>query len=182
MDKKNLMEKAWEIGFKYEKNYGGCSQCTIAAVQDTLSLRNDFVFKAASGFAGGGGLLRAGFCGGYSGGIMVMSSIFGRRRNKIDNDTDEKYCSFNMAVSLHDKFIKKYESIMCYDIHCKLFGRSYDLWDPEQKELFDQAGAHKDKCTSVVADASMWVTELILDEIQQRGMKLEDFKSLEYIF
>ena len=51
--KNELMEKAFQLGFDYEKTYRGCSQCTIAAIQDTLDIREDNVFKAATGLAGG---------------------------------------------------------------------------------------------------------------------------------
>ena len=175
-----LKERAYELGFSYEKEYRGCSQCTIAAVQDTLDVRNDFVFKSASGLATGGGLLRVGLCGGYSGGVMVMSSFFGRSRDNIDNDRENKYCSFHMAVALHDLFNKAYGSVICREIHESIFGRSFDLWDDEERKAFEEAGAHKDKCTSVVADASKWSARLILEEIEKRGMALDDFAYLKY--
>jgi len=41
---------------KHGKTYRGCSQCVIAALQDTLSARNGDIFKAATGLAGGTGL------------------------------------------------------------------------------------------------------------------------------
>ena len=108
MDRESLIKKAYDLGFEYEKKYRGCSQSTVAAVQDALEIRNDFVFKAASGFPAGCGLLGDGICGGYAGGIMVMSMFFGRRRGKFDNDREEKYRSFRMACVLHDKLIKEY--------------------------------------------------------------------------
>jgi hypothetical protein len=42
------MAKAFQLGFDYEKTYRGCFQCTIAAIQDTLDIREDKVFKAAT--------------------------------------------------------------------------------------------------------------------------------------
>jgi len=175
-----LVKRAHELGFAYEKEYRGCSQCTIAAVQDTLDVRNDYIFKAGSGLATGGGLLRVGLCGGYSGGVMMMSSFFGRSRDSIDNDRENKYCSFHMAVALHDLFKDNYGSVICREIHERIFGRSFDLWDDEEREAFEEAGAHRDKCTRVVADASMWTTKLILEEIQKRGLTLDDFAYLKY--
>jgi len=177
---KELTEKAHELGFVYEKEYKGCSQCTIAAVQDTLNVRNDFVFKSASGLSGGGGLLRVGLCGGYSGGVMMMSSFFGRSRENIDNDRENKYCSFHMAVALHDLYKEAYGSVICREIHESIFGRSFDMWDDDERQAFEEAGAHRDKCTSVVADASNWTTGLILEEIEKRGMTLNDFAYLKY--
>ena len=54
--KSELMQKAFQLGFDYEKTYRGCAQCTIAAIQDTLGFREDNVFKSATGLAAGGGL------------------------------------------------------------------------------------------------------------------------------
>ncbi len=53
--KDELIEQAAQAGFEYEHTYRGCAQCTIAAVQETLDLKNDAIFKAASGLAGGCG-------------------------------------------------------------------------------------------------------------------------------
>ena len=181
MGRESLIKKAYDLGFEYEKKYRGCSQSTIASVQDTLEIRNDFVFKAASGFPAGCGLLGDGMCGGYTGGIMIMSLFFGRRREKFDDDREENYRSFRMACALHDKFIEEYGTIICRDIHCKIFGRSFNLWDPEDKKAFEDAGAHKDKCTTVVANASAWAAGAILDEIKKMSLEIEDFKHLRYI-
>ena len=176
MEKEELIKKAYDLGFKYEKNYRGCSQCAIAAIQDALNVRNDWVFKAGSGLATGLGLLGDGVCGGYSGGVMVMSTFFGRIRDKFDGDREEKYCSFGMAVKLHDRFMEEFGTITCKEIHKKLFGRYFDLWNPDEKQEFENLGAHKDKCTSVVAKASAWATELILNELETRGLSLDNFK------
>jgi C_GCAxxG_C_C family probable redox protein len=180
MNREELLEKAFELGFSYEKEYRGCSQCSIAAIQDTLGIRNDFIFKAGSGLAGGGGLLREGLCGAYSGGVMMMSSFFGRSRDKIDDDREEKYCSFRMAAQLHDLYREKYKSVICREIHENIFGRSFDLWNDEDRHDFEEAGAHRDKCTTVVADASKWAVQLILDELEERGLTIETFGYLNH--
>ncbi len=60
MNNDKLIKDAFNRGFEYEKTYRGCAQCTAAAIQDTLGIRNDFVFKAASSFAAGCGMLCAG--------------------------------------------------------------------------------------------------------------------------
>jgi len=75
--KQELLDKAYELGFEYEKAYRSCSQCAIAAIQDTLDIRGDSVFKAATGLAGGGGLTGIGVCGGYVGG----QTHIGQRRS-----------------------------------------------------------------------------------------------------
>jgi len=42
----NAIEKAYELGKEYEKTYRGCSQCVVAALQDTFNIRKDDIFKA----------------------------------------------------------------------------------------------------------------------------------------
>jgi C_GCAxxG_C_C family probable redox protein len=184
MAKEEILNKAYEKGFKGERDYRGCAQCTIAGIQDALNFRNDHVYKAASGLAGGAGECTDGICGGYSGGIMMMSLFFGRPREKesTKEGRKEKYDSFRMAAALHDKFIEKYGTVICSEIHKKLFGRSFDLRDDSQKEQFRNSGAHKDndKCCAVVGDGARWATELILDEIERLGLDLSDFEKLKY--
>ena len=60
----SIIENARALGFEYERTITGCCQCTIAAVQDVLDIRNDAVFKAGSGLTAGGGLSCDGSCGG----------------------------------------------------------------------------------------------------------------------
>lgn len=172
--KQELLEQAAQTGFEYEKIYRGCAQCTIAAVQDTLDLTNDAVFKAATGLAGGCGGTCDGVCGGLSGGIMMMSSCFGRSREGFDAENDQKQRASRMAKDLYQKFVETYGSAICKDIHGELFGRTFDFGDAEDKQAFEDAGAHTDKCPSVVANASRWTAELILDELDQLGIELKD--------
>ena len=35
-----IFKKAYDLGFAYERDYMGCAQCVIAALQDTLDIRN----------------------------------------------------------------------------------------------------------------------------------------------
>jgi C_GCAxxG_C_C family probable redox protein len=181
MDSEDYIKKAYELGFKYERDYHGCAQSTIAAVQDSLGVRNDAVFQTASGIAGGGGIIGDGVCGGYSGGCIVMGMFFGRRREKFDNDNEYKEISYKHARMLHDRFEKEYGGVICREVQAKIFGRYYNLLDTEEKKQFEEAGAHEDKCTCVVGNASAWVTEILLEEIEQRGLNLDYFKHLIYI-
>jgi hypothetical protein len=60
---KKFTEKAYKLGFEYEKTYGGCAQSAIAAIQESLSIRDGGVFKAGTGLAGGGALTGMGIVG-----------------------------------------------------------------------------------------------------------------------
>jgi C_GCAxxG_C_C family probable redox protein len=174
-----IIARAFTLGMNYERTITGCCQCTIAAIQDALGLKDDAVFKAGSGLTAGGGLSCEGSCGGYTGGIMVMSSVFGRRREKWDDDKDEKNCAHNMARALLNRFNREYGSNICRVIHGRIFGRTFDLGNAPEREIFETMGAHFDKCTTVVAKAAAWSTELILDELSNRGMSLHDLQSIK---
>jgi C_GCAxxG_C_C family probable redox protein len=184
MNKQQVLEKAYKLGFEGERNVRGCAQCAIAAVQDATEIRNDFVYKSASGLAGGAGECTDGLCGGYSGGIIAMSMFFGRTREEeaTRKGRKDKYVSFRMGAALHDKFMEKYGTAICAGIHKKIFGRSFDLRDDEQKQAFRDAGAHEreDGCCAVVGDGARWATELILAEIEEKGLTLKDFEDLIY--
>lgn len=178
-NREEIIQQAFSLGFEYEKTITGCCQCTIAAIQDALSIRNDTVFKAGSGLTAGGGVSCQGSCGGYTGGVMVMSSLFGRRWKHRDNDKMEKDCAHRMARALMEKFHLEYGSNVCREIHADLFGRGFDLTDPKDRESFENSGAHTDKCTTVVGNAAAWATELILDEVNKRRLSLIDLKKFQ---
>ena len=44
-----------------------------------------------------------------------------------------------------------------------MFGRSFDLRDPDDFERFEAAGAHRDRCPDVVGKAARMAVEIILD-------------------
>jgi C_GCAxxG_C_C family probable redox protein len=181
MTDEERIKKAYDLGFQYEKEYYGCSQCTVAAVSDALEARNDFIFKAASGFAGGMGSLGLGPCGGYTGGAMIISAFFGRVRERFDDDVENRRCSYRLVRLLCDRFVDTYGSFECREVQRSIFGRSFNLLDPEQRELFEKEGGHEDKCPAVVGNAAAWTCELILEEMKKRGMVLDHFRFLRQI-
>ena len=163
----DLVENARHAGFQHEKQHGNCCQSTIAALQDTLGQRDDSVFQAGSGMAGGIGIHCDGVCGGYSGGVMQLSRMFGRTRGRIA-DSASMDLTNRLASKLHERFVAEYGSVICRDIHQKIFGRTFDLWDAEDSKAIEAAGSHVDKCTTVVGNASAWAAEIALEEMARR--------------
>jgi C_GCAxxG_C_C family probable redox protein len=159
-----LLEKAYQLGFEYEKTYRGCSQCVIAAIQDTLDIQDDNAFKAATGLAGGVGLSGIGPCGAFSGAAMVLSQLKGRERSNFEDPEKVRFKSFDLASKLVDKFFDEYGTITCRDLQKRIFGRSYYLRDPDEFKKFHDAGAHDEKCPDVVGKAARMAVEIILEE------------------
>ena len=162
--KKDLLDKAFELGKKYEIEYYGCSQCALVAIQDTLNLRNDEVFKASCALAGGLGITGDGTCGALSAAAMAISQIHGRTREDFKDEQKQRMKAYKLTTEVLRRFIEEYGSVICKDIQKKLMGRSYNLWDPEEFKEFEKAGGHKEKCPVVVGNAARWAVEILLME------------------
>ena len=160
----DIAEKAYNLGKEYEKTCKGCSQCVVAALQDAFDMRNDDVFKAATGLAAGGGGSTDGNCGAYSGGIMFLSMLNGRERDDFKDASGKVFTNFQVVNKLRGMFIQEYGSVICRNIQTKMFGRPYYLVDPDEFEKFEKAGAHEVHCPEVVGKAAGWTADLVIKE------------------
>jgi len=158
------VEKAYELGKNYEKTYRGCSQCVVAALQDVFNIRNDDIFKSATGLAGGSAMSGEGGCGAYVGAIMVLGCLVGRERDNFSDPEGIRFKTHQLAGKLRKKFIDEYGSIVCRNIQTKVLGRYYYLADPQEYEKFHNAGAHDIHCPEVVGKAARWMAEIIMEE------------------
>lgn len=170
---KEKAKRSYELAYKYEKDWGACSQCTIKALQEVYNEENSDIFQALGGFAAGGACECDGICGAYAAGIYFFGTKKGRRvedigRNASDPKALEKHGDqFMLIKKLHDRFVDKYGSVICSNVHRKLYGRSYYIADPQELEKFDKAGAHEWGCTSVCGDGAQWVVEIFEDFMEK---------------
>lgn len=163
---KQKAKKAYELGFQFEKEYHGCGQSVVAAVTEALDIFEPKVFESATGLCGGIGLKNDATCSSFIGGTMAIGLFFARRREYFDGDREAKYLNFKLVQKLRERFIEKYGSITCGDIHCVKYGRAYDLSVKEEGRLFEEKGAHGDLgCTQVVGTAAKWTVELLAEQI-----------------
>lgn len=158
------MDKAYRLGFDYENHYRGCSQCAVAAIFDTLNIKDDGVFKSATGFAGGGGLTGVSVCGGYAAGVMVISLLLGRERSHFEDPERIRFENFRLVREFTKQYINELGSVICRDIQMRKFGRPYYIADADEFAKFEEAGGHDDKCTDVVGKASWLAVKFILDQ------------------
>jgi len=117
-----ILNKAFESGKRHEMRSGGCPKRTIAAVFEALGIKNDEVFRTATGFADGVGLTGDGHCGALSGGVMAISYLFGRKKEDF-GDIMKLLNACILSKKLHDQFVDKYGTCRCTDIQTKFFGR-----------------------------------------------------------
>jgi mannitol-1-phosphate 5-dehydrogenase len=164
-----IAEKTYQLGFDFEKNYHGCGQCVLAPVLESMNLFDQEIFKTATGLSGGIGQVTDASCSAFIAGAMVMGLLFPRRRKYFNADRAGKYKCFELIQQLRGKFIQRYGSITCEKIHCRKYGRSFDLTKKDEAELFEKSGAHGDNGeTEVVAHAARWVVEILTAEFKQQ--------------
>jgi hypothetical protein len=157
--------EAAKLGFEFERTYKGCGQCSFAAVQQALGREEERVFQALTAFAAGFGLSGDGLCGALIGGGASFGLARGRRKSHFAGDREPKYAAFAMAQQLRERYLWKYGSLLCKGAQERIFGRSFDLRSPEERELFEQAGAHVDKCPNVVGTAARWTVQIIAEQL-----------------
>ncbi|MBS7624093.1 MAG: C-GCAxxG-C-C family protein [Candidatus Bathyarchaeia archaeon] len=156
-------EKAYKLAFKYEAEFGSCPQAVLRAVYETLNIKGmEPIIKSAHALAGGLGLSGCGTCGALSGGAMALSFFFGRSLEDMGKGRFLK--SYAKAKELYDRFVSEFGSCICKDVQIKIFGRSFNLWNPEDYEKFEEMGGHRDKCTDVSGKVAKWVVEILLSD------------------
>ena len=140
----------------------------LLVIEELFDLHAHDTLKAASAFGGGIGRMGS-VCGALLGGAMALSLLYGRSYEEMRKgyDSSQQKSGDKLAIltkGLGDKFKEEYGSFVCDDIEKKIFGRSFDKWNPADRKRKEEMGGHGDKCPSVVGKASRWTAELILDE------------------
>lgn len=164
MPREEVLQKAYETAFNYERDLGNCPQAILATMHDVFGIGGDDSFKSSTGFAGGGALSGDGTCGALVGGIMALGLVFGRDKKGY---TSKKSAgkAYKAAIKLRGKFFEEFGGVVCKDVQKKIFGRSFNLLDKEDYKIFEKMGAHTDKCTDVVGKTAVWTADIILDEL-----------------
>lgn len=157
-----LLETVYDKGFQYERSRRGCAQCTVAVMCEVFGV-DPAVFKAASAMSGGMARSGLGPCGAFTGGLLVISYFFGRPLDRF-GEPGSAFRDRALALEYRSRFAEKYGGWFCKDVQKAVFGRSFDLSSEEGYQAFEEAGAHVDKCPSVVGTAVSWLAEILLRE------------------
>ena len=159
-EQRSLGQQAYDLAYKYEAERGSCPQAVLSAIYEVLGVGDPKMIQAADGLAGGAALSSEGTCGSLSGGILAIGAVIGRTYQEF-SDGEWKRRVFPYAKKLYDRFQREYQSPLCKNVQACLFGRSYCLSDAEEYELFENAGAHDDKCPSVSGNVAKWTVEIL---------------------
>lgn len=140
----------------YEELFGSCAQGTILALQEAFDLGSADTLKAATAMPGVA--LRGDTCGAVIGALMALGLAMGR-----DKPEDGKAAMRTILAGriLCEKFEARFGSCHCHGVQHHIFGRHFNLMDPEDGKEFVKADASK-KCRIPVAFAARVAGELIL--------------------
>lgn len=154
--------QAYDLGFKYEKIYHGCGQCSFAAISEVLGIFSPDVFKSATGLCGGIGLMNDGSCSAFIGGVLAIGLLFNRSRENFGGDRQSKYTNFEIVQKLRERFMQEFGTITCGDVHRHIYGRAFNLSKKEEAQAFEEAGGHGDVgCTLTVGKAAQFTIEVL---------------------
>jgi len=136
-----LLQEAYRLGCDYEKRYGGCAQCTVAALQDALPFvpADVGLFRAASCLDGGATPTGIQNCGSFTGAGIILGYLCGRTRNQAF--VGDKKLSQELMRGVYRRFEQRYGSVLCKDVRA----------------------AAKGDCPHVVGTTTQWVVEVLLE-------------------
>ena len=153
---------------EYERLYGGCARSTLRALQEHLGIGNNDTFRAATPFSGGTG--RSGeVCGALVGAIMAIGLIYADDEFEEGKPESRPLCvksshyekTMERTIKLCDQFRQEFGGLKCPDVMNKLFGKIWDLRDPEMRAQCSQPSIH-DRCGEVTGKAARLAATLIL--------------------
>ena len=162
--KEELVQKAYDAGYKYQLEKRCCSQTSLAGLFEVLGISAPEVFKAATGLAGGGALFGDAGCGAYDGGLMLIGLLKGRPWDNFVVEETNRFKCFEAGRALHRKFIDEYGTVICRDIQTNVLGRPFFLSDKDDYAKADALGNHLHVSPDVVGKACKWTVEVIFEQ------------------
>jgi C_GCAxxG_C_C family probable redox protein len=157
-DREEALHKAYALAHECESVHHGCGQCVILALQEVFGLRDDAVFKAASGVSGGIGQM-ADTCGALIGASLVLGQIHGRSRDEIEN-TEKMMESMLPVGKLYKWFEREYGGVKCREVRVRTLGVFWDTKIPWQREEALKAGLYN-VCSDLAGNVARKAAEMI---------------------
>ena len=137
-----IVQKAYELGYEYEKKHGGCARCTVAALQDAIPFVavDEGLFRGSTCLDGGATPTSIQNCGAFTGAGMVIGYVCGSTRGKTFKGSAA--LAHELLHKVYYRFKEKYGTVLCKDV---------------------KKGA-KGNCPEVVGRAAKWTAEVLLTE------------------
>lgn len=164
----DILNKAYDLGFEFEKTYHGCAQCVIGAVYELFpKMRSEDIFRAANAQGGGMGLTSKGQCGATVAAGMLLSQLCGRSLGGISDPEKKRFVAYRLGAEFTDRFVAEMGSLICGDIQKKKMGKSFNLLDSDEWDDFENLGGHDRHCPDVVGVATRIVVQMIMEHFEK---------------
>ena len=155
--REKLLDRVAWAAYYNDRVYEGCTRSVLQALQSYLHLENGGAIKASTALAAG--VARMGeTCGALTGGIMAIGLVLGREELE---DIQAYRNSMQASYEMYNRFREEVGSSLCFEIHKKLLGRSFDFKIDEEAEEWYKAGG-LEKCPMVCAIAARIAADIIL--------------------
>jgi len=179
-------KRAYDIAYNHDRDYGHCPHSTIRALLEVYDGKvNTDVFRSLGVFAGGGALEGDGSCGAYIASLYFLASRFGIDFDEIgeintkpgDNVSEAgtfrhggDKILYPLAKKMHERFIDRYGSIICSQIHRKIYGRPFYDADPQEHDKLKNLLENNPDiygCWAVCGNAARWTVEVYEEYLRE---------------
>ncbi len=114
--KQQIMDSARQM---LDSGYHCSEGILLAAGTHYLGKVEPLALRMSTPFRGGVASTHAELCGALSGGIMLIGALYGRS----DNQTNDDYCSKELARAFYDKFLEEFGWLHCQDLQDNWVGK-----------------------------------------------------------
>ncbi len=162
--KEEILVQIEKRAYELHDRYHGCGQPGLLAIMEAFGLKDEAVFKSASGLSAGIGGMRSA-CGVLLGGTLALGLKYGREISDLDKSLEEALAKEKASIEpvgrLYKWFEREFGSVLCRDIRKSLIGVDLDSRIPWEKQMVDELGLHK-RCCELSRKTARRVAELMM--------------------
>ncbi len=161
--KEEILERVQRRAEEYEQVSQSCAKSAALAVMEEFGLGNIEIITALSAFPGIA--LTGETCGAVSGGLIALSSYFGRD-DLLDFAANARlYGKSRKFISL---FGKEIDTTKCHDIHKDVvFGRYYDVSDAKEGYPAFVKDKGFEKCALPPGIGARLAAQIIIEDMEK---------------
>lgn len=169
MTRQQKIDNAAETARQAQIRDDVCSRSVLVGLKTIFSIPEEMI-TASFNLCGGTGSA-SGSCGAYCSGLLAVGLKYNAPLEEELKNPELQDKAAAGFIEYRDRFMKEMGTILCPEIHKKLFGRSYVLTDPVQQQEFLALEGHHIKCAEPVAVAARIAAEMILaDEDESESL------------
>ena len=159
------IEKAAQRAYEIQCRDDVCSRSTLAGLAEVFDFIPEELVTASGCLCGGTGSA-SGSCGAYCAGLLAVGLRFNAPISREAECPDEDIFGETTGAVMsayRDCFMETFGTVLCPEIHKRLFGRSFDLLREEDRQAFFELEGHVQKCGEVVREAARIAAEMIVE-------------------